>query len=351
MMTYKETLFFVGKCLTINHEEHNKHIVEKQLKNNTVDWDNVVRLSTEHYVFPALYCNLKKADFLKYLPNDLVEYMKHITDLNRERNTQIIEQAKEINELLLSHNITPIFLKGTGNLLEGLYDDIAERMVGDIDVLFSLDQFLEAYDTLLNNSYKTKYKNYPKFLRHLAPLVNENKISRIEIHKEMTTEKYIHFFNYDTIEKEIKKIENLNFLSFEDQLKLSIIAFQINDDMQYYNSISLRNAYDVFLICQEVNSTESIGSLNDKIRTPLNNFLSITNKTLNSKSVKFSSDKNSQKYLDKFIQLLDDKKLKKRLHKQTTRKLFYKKRLKIILETFYKKGHATWLINRIIKGK
>jgi hypothetical protein len=49
--------------------------------------------------------------------------MKHITDLNRERNQQIIEQAKEINELLLTNNIASIFLKGTGNLLEGLYDD------------------------------------------------------------------------------------------------------------------------------------------------------------------------------------------------------------------------------------
>jgi hypothetical protein len=123
-MNYKETLFFIGKCLTIAHENHNNVLVEEELKSNHIDWDAVVKVSTSHYVFPALYCNLKRADFLHYLPTDLVEYMKHITDLNRERNQQIIEQAKEINELLLKNNITPIFLKGTGNLLEGLYDDI-----------------------------------------------------------------------------------------------------------------------------------------------------------------------------------------------------------------------------------
>ena len=59
--------------------------------------------------------------------------MKHITDLNRERNQQTIEQAREIILLLLAYSITPIFLKGTGNLLEGLYEDIAQRMVGDIN--------------------------------------------------------------------------------------------------------------------------------------------------------------------------------------------------------------------------
>ena len=108
-MTYRETLFFIGKCLTITHEVHNKLLVEKELKTNTIDWDAVVKVSTGHYVFPALYCNLKRANFLHYLPKDLVEYMKHITDLNRERNQQIIEQAKEINELLIKNNITPIY--------------------------------------------------------------------------------------------------------------------------------------------------------------------------------------------------------------------------------------------------
>ena len=115
----------------------NEIIIKNLLKSNAVDWDAVVKLSTAHYVFPALYCNLKRADFLKYLPSDLIDYMQHITDLNRERNKQIITQAKELNQLLLSNNITPVFLKGTCNIVEGLYEDIAERMVGDIDFIFS----------------------------------------------------------------------------------------------------------------------------------------------------------------------------------------------------------------------
>ena len=75
---------------------------------------------------------MKRANFLHYLPEELVTYMEHITKLNRERNEQIIAQAKELNILLLANNITPIFLKGTGNLLAGIYDDVAERMVGEL---------------------------------------------------------------------------------------------------------------------------------------------------------------------------------------------------------------------------
>ena len=134
-MTYQETLFFVAQCLTISLEEKNRSLIEQKLQKGNIDWDKVVQLSTSHYVLPAMYCNLKRVDFLKYLPKELVSYMNHITQLNRERNLQILTQARTLNQLLLAHKITPVFLKGTGNLLEGLYEDIAERMVGDIDII------------------------------------------------------------------------------------------------------------------------------------------------------------------------------------------------------------------------
>ena len=114
----------------------NRDEIELVLKTTDVDWDAVVKVSTGQYVFPALYCNFKRADFLKYLPHELVSYMQYITNLNRERNEQIIAQAKELNSLLLANNITPIFLKGTANLLDGIYDDLAERMWGILILFF-----------------------------------------------------------------------------------------------------------------------------------------------------------------------------------------------------------------------
>lgn len=130
--------------MTISLEEKNRDEIEIILKTTDIDWDSVVKVSTSHYVFPAIYCNFKRFDFLKYLTQDLVSYMEYITDLNRDRNTQIIVQAQELNTLLLSNSITPIFLKGTGNLLANLYDDIAERMVGDIDFIFSKEDYPKA---------------------------------------------------------------------------------------------------------------------------------------------------------------------------------------------------------------
>ena len=161
-MTYKETFYFVAKCLTISLEHKNREEIEKQLQSNNIDWDAVVKVSTAHYVFPALYCNLKRADFLKYIPEDLVAYMEEITNLNRDRNTAIIQQAKELNALLVTHNCTPIFLKGTGNLLSNLYEDTAERMVGDIDFIFSKEDYPKAIAILYKNGYERTVKSNAK---------------------------------------------------------------------------------------------------------------------------------------------------------------------------------------------
>ena len=178
-MNYKETLFFIAKCLTISLEEKNRQEIEKLLKSKSIDWDAVVKVSTAHYVFPALYCNLNRADFLKYLPQDLVSYMEHITDLNRERNQQILEQAQELNSLLLANNIRPVFLKGTGNILAGLYEDIGERMVGDIDFIFSKEDYPKVIKILREFGYtdnaELKYINHRSDLRHYRRIQKEKK--------------------------------------------------------------------------------------------------------------------------------------------------------------------------------
>ena len=162
-MNYKETLFFIAKCLTISLENKNRDEIELILETTDIDWEAVVKVSTAHYVFSALYCNLKRVDFLKYLPQELVSYMEHITDLNRDRNKKIVTQAKDLNSLLIANNITPIFLKGTGNLLAGIYEDIGERMVGDIDFIFSKEDYPKAIIALKEFGY---YRKAPLLSNH-----------------------------------------------------------------------------------------------------------------------------------------------------------------------------------------
>lgn len=347
-MTYKETLFFIGKCLTINHEQHNKILVEEQLVSENVDWDSIVKVSTSHYVFPALYCNLKRVNFLHYLPEDLVAYMKHITDLNRERNQQIIIQAKEINELLLKNNITPIFLKGTGNLLEGLYEDIAERMVGDIDFIISSKDYQTAIVLIHNFKYSSVYETdyAPITSRHYPRLQKKGQIAAIEIHNELLKENYINEFNFKLIEKDSLIINNVHVMSFDNQLALSIIAKQINDDGFYYKNIALRNAYDVFLISKKTNTKIAFDKFN-KLKNPLNCFLASCFEVFNQpKSLEYNSTQKIESYLKTFNEQLNDTTVTSKRHKKIDRKLFINKRLNIIYKSVFNNEYRSWLIKR-----
>ena len=349
-MNYKETLYFIAKCLTIYLEDKNRQEIEKQLKSTSIDWDAVVKVSTAHYVFPALYRNLKHADFLHYLPQELVSYMAHITDINRERNKQIISQANELNSLLLANNITPIFLKGTGNLLAGIYDDIAERMVGDIDFIFSKKDYPKAISILREFGYsEVKKQEYypPDKFRHYRRLQKDNNIAAIEIHKELLIEKYANEFNYSFVEKDSQIINGASVLSYANKLNLSIIANQINDSGFYYKTIALRNAYDVFLLSKKTSAKAAVNTLN-KLSHFLNCFLAACCEVFNNvDSLEYNKTKNEASYLSEFNSHFTNPVQAKRQSKFNKIYIFIKRKIYLFYMSIMFKEYRVWLFKKV----
>ena len=344
-MNYKETLFFIAKCLTISLEEKNRDEIELVLKTTDVDWDAVVKVSSAHYVFPALYCNFKRADFLKYLPQELVSYMQHITDINRERNEKIIAQAKELNSLFLANNIRSIFLKGTGNLLAELYEDIAERMMCDIDLIFLKEDYPKAITLLREFGYD---KEIPlKFIhRHYARIIRKDRIAGVEIHKYLS-EKNVNEFNFSVLVKGTQSLNGTNVLSYANKLNLSIITDQINDNGFYYKRMALRNAYDVFLLSKKTNAKSAVNELN-KLTNPLNCFLAACYEVFNSvDSLEYNNTKKAASYLSIFNSQFINSRKTKRQHKRIKIYLFLKHRLNIIYKCIVYKEYQVWLFKKL----
>ena len=336
----------MAKCLTISLEDNNRQEIEKQLKSTFIDWDAVVKVSTAHYVFPALYCNLKRADFLQYLPQELVCYMDYITNINRGRNKQIITQAKELNSLLLANHITPIFLKGTGNLLAGIYDDIAERMVGDIDLIFLKEDYPKAITLLREFGYdKEIHQELP--YRHYPRIIRKDSIAGVEIHKDLLSEKYVNEFNYNFVEKDSQVINEVAVLSYANKLNLSIIADQINDSGFYYKRMALRNAYDVFLLSKKTVAKKAVNTL-DKLSHPLNCFLAACYEVFNKvESLEYNNTKKTTSYLSVFYSQFINPILTKRQHKRIKSYVFIKSRVNIIYKSIIYKQYRVWLFKRV----
>ena len=348
-MSYKETFYFIARCLTISLEKHNKLTIEKTLQANTIDWDAVVKLSTQQLVFPALYCNLKREGFLRYLPQELVNYMELITGLNRQRNQQIITQVTALNTFLLKHGITPIFLKGAANLMAELYTDIGERMVGDIDFIFSKKDYPKAIRLLRGYGYSEvlKANYYFPNQHHYRRLHKKGHIAAIEIHKAFTLEKYNKEFNYTLTQKNSQTINNMRVLGYADALKLSIITNQITDHGFYYKTIPLRNAYDVFLLSKKTNAQEATSKLN-KLKKPLQCFLAACYEVFNSPdSLVYPKTKKTAAYLKRFKKQLTNTIQVKR------KRLVIKKYLaiKLFFYTLYKcmiyREYTIWLFYKI----
>ena len=346
-MNKKELFYFTATCLTTSLELENNTYIKNLLKSNSIDWDSVLKICTSNLVLPTFFCNMKRSGLLSYLPDGLVDYMKYITSVNRSRNYEIIKQASQLNDLLLSNNIRPVFLKGTGNLLAGIYKDVGERMVGDIDFIISKKDFSKAVKVLRNNGYHDLNDYEMPNFRHYRRLVKDNNIAAVEIHKELIVEKFSNEFNYDLINKDIQKIEGFAVLSYSDKLNLSIISNQINDNAIYFNIISLRNAYDVYLLSKKTSAIDAIKKL-PKLKNHLNCFLNVCYEIFNNLSfLEPCKTKKSHLFIRNFNKSLTNTK-KQRLKINLIKLfLFIKFRLSFIRKSFFKKKYRKWIFKRL----
>lgn len=351
-MSRKESLLFIAQCLTILSDKENRAKVLSKVKNKDLNWDEVVKTSTEHRVFPALYSNLKKSNILNHVPKDLVSYMTYISNLNKERNLKIIEQANEINSILISNDIKPIFLKGTAFLLTDLYNDISERMVGDIDFIIPIKDYKKCIKILYKSGYKDqkhlKYHFPESERRHYRRIIKKNHIAAIEVHHSLTKKKYVNEFNYNFIKKNIQNINGFNVMGFQDQLNLSIISDQINDNGYYYRTISLKHAYDIYLLSKKTSAKISFNEFK-KLKKPMNNFLAVCYYIFGkSETLIYDKNRKTEEFLAEFNSLLENENKHRFRTKLKTCLKSTKVKLTLILKSVFINEYRIWFINRIL---
>ena len=344
-MTYKQTYFFVAQSLTINNNKENKILIEDQLKGNNIDWDNVVKLSTAHFVLPALYSNYLKSEFIHYLPNDLVEFMKHLTELNRVRNENLMKEVKEINTLLIKQNIKPIFLKGISNLIQNLYLDNSDRMIGDIDFIVSDQEYFKVINLLKDFGYSTN-KNSPPFHRHYPRMVKKNKIGAIEVHSELLSKKNTKYYNYSHIQKSVIKTKGFYIMDNQNQILYTILTHQLNDLGYLLNNLSLRKFYDFFLHSNKTDLKKKAKN-NHKFKKPINSFYALCNEiSLNSK-FHFNKSKKTKRQVNQFYKILNNPEYRQKFNNRRLLIKMLQDRTFLIKNALFHKQYRKLLLNRI----
>ena len=165
---------------------------------NNINFEKLITLTSGHLMLPALFFNIQKKKASYLFPEDFIAYIKSIYAINKARNEILLEEAKELSELLVENNIKHIFLKGTALLLSNVFEDIGERMIGDIDFIIQGKDEEKIKKVLEKNKYCSKKPfSLFRFFKHQTSSkeTHKNKIIAIEPHLKLLDARYRCAFN------------------------------------------------------------------------------------------------------------------------------------------------------------
>lgn len=224
----------------------NRDQLASHIQQTSINWDGIVVIGSKHLMLPALYCRLKAKHLLDLIPEDLTIYLEEITSINRGRNEILLQEAHQVSELFNKQHIEHVFIKGMALLGGHVFEDPAERMIGDIDILIAPNQIHEAFNLLENHGYTDKVSfNYePKKFRHLSRQIDPNKIGAVELHSEVLVHKYRTLIDIQLLLKNKRKVNGINVPAIEDTIRIAIFSTQINDNGHLFGFLSFKTIYD-----------------------------------------------------------------------------------------------------------
>lgn len=268
-MTNKEIFYFTGKCLALDEDANYRQEIAEKIKTDQINWQKFVKLCSDHLILPVIYLKFQSHQLLEYLPKDLSEHLKVIFELNTLRNQQILKQLQEITTILNKESIYPVFMKGAGNLLDGLYSNVGERIMNDIDFLVPEKDFLLAVQLLKNAGYSSDYPAYwnVESLKHYPGLFKADVPANVEIHRIPVDQAYQSWFNPEIIAKGKKATSTLDgcyVLSDRHNIILNFIHGQLHHKGHFSGIVSFRDIYDLYLLSKRFELKQTLPDIKTK---------------------------------------------------------------------------------------
>lgn len=352
-MKNSELFRLTCRCLALDTHPEYVAEVREAFASNQVNVDSFIQFASNQFVLPAVYIKLKKANLLSFFPKQYTNHLEKVLQLNIQRNNEILVQIKEISDTLAKAGIEPIYLKGTSNLLDGLYSSPGERMIGDIDFLVKKEDFIKSAELVLNLGYENQWKSYDRFvdMKHYPRLFRKDVPADVEIHRIPVREAYSNLFNTEQFfQRKLLLSEPKNSFVPSAELRLvhTFIHSQLSNKGDTLFTPGLRDMYDAYLLTRQMgNVGQVIEQIEEKKKAEV--FFGYVNYLFNHKRLcSNNSTKNTYRYMIRHRQMLDHPRIHYRfiqLHKISEQ--IFSKYLRRILRSFYKRKDRKFLINRL----
>jgi len=268
----KEDLYLLTDCLS------NEKSVSYE---PNINFLNLVEIANHEFLTSAFFYQLNKNNFFKKNDDEeLFLYLSEIFRLNTVRNTQILEQLKEIVALFNSANIECLLLKGCASLVENDYEHIGIRFLSDIDIMVHPEQIEEAYELLINAGYRKTDADIflPDSHHHLWPIAKDNMPVVVELHHRVmggnSRMEHIPFSKETSYKSNNPEFLNTWILNPTYKLYHTFLHTEFNDNNYNLKRLDLRHVYDFTVLTKKYYDQVHWKQLNQLVKSLrlVNNF-------------------------------------------------------------------------------
>ena len=175
---------FVCRVLSPQVDADKTPGLKNQIESLERMWPEVFRFTDAHLVTPALRVALAHKRLIGHVPDEPLQYMASIYEMNALRNASLLLQLDEAIRALNGCGIAPVLIKGAAYLKEGVFKDSAARIFTDLDVLIAESEIPLALKILGGLGYRpaedgTDYARH----RHVPPMFRPGDYGAIEVHR------------------------------------------------------------------------------------------------------------------------------------------------------------------------
>lgn len=253
-MNRYEATRFLCRCLNPKGGKDTQKFLQDTLQSPRFSWEDLVVTASEQGVSAMMTSVFSDNELAPFLPTDLVDYFEGMETLNRQRNEQIQSQAVEIAAILNRIAVTPVFMKGAGNLLSGLYEKPSHRVMIDIDVLVPHELLFDCVAALRDSGYREHDEDIVADPRshHYPALFLPGRVADVELHSEVIAFPHRDLLSAEEVIADAQQIENgkVTFAvpSTEHRIIHTIVHSQVTDRNYLHGFLLIRQMIDCLLM-------------------------------------------------------------------------------------------------------
>src|SRR5438132_5980810 len=157
----------------------------RELTQQSLDWDYLVKASSSHGLLPLLYTNLKAVSAV--VPQDHLARLRDLFQKNAARSALLSGELLKILDLFESEEILAMPYKGP-SIAISIYGHLALRQFVDLDILVRRQDVWRCQQLLISMGYQPHFnitqRQLPAFLRlgYVQMFTRDKGMSVVELH-------------------------------------------------------------------------------------------------------------------------------------------------------------------------